>query len=230
MNTVRTVLRYPAILLITIIMASGFGCDDGRITDWGHDGQIQGQILDPSGNIVSGDITNTTLTVFALGELDDLPMQIRVKGDGTYANTHLYPQSYEVWIEGPVDAPDPVTIDLSGDPVVHNITVTPFLTIPPPALVGSPSTNEVTVSYQITENNGNVAEVRTVYVSTVSYPSSSTGSGGHFHTRQANVDDNEGTVTVGDLESDTRYFIRVAARAAATSEWNISDQIVIETP
>lgn len=231
MNNIGTVQNNSALLLLLIIiMTSGFGCDDGRITDWGFDGQISGQLLDQNGNIVSGDITIAALTVFALGEEDDLPIQIRVQGDGSFANTHLFPQSYSVWVEGPVDAPDPVTVDLTGDPVQHDITVTPFLTIPPPVTVGSPATNEVTVSYQIIENQGNIVNDGRIYVSTVSYPSQSTGSGGHFHTIQETMDENVGEVTVTGLEADTKYYIRVTARAEGTTDWNLSDQTIIETP
>jgi len=230
MKNIGTVLKNSALLLLIIIMVSGFGCDDGRITDWGYDGQINGQILDQDGNIVSGDITTASFTVFALGERDQIPMQMRVKGDGSYANTHLFPQSYTVWVEGPVDAPDPVTVDLTGNPVQHNITVTPFLTVHPPETVGSPSSSEVAISYQIIENEGYIVNDRLVYASTVSYPSQSTGSGGHFHTIQQPLDENQGNETITGLESNTRYHIRIAARAEGTSEWNLSDQIIIETP
>lgn len=229
MKKVNTIKKYVPLLLAIAFLASISGCDT-TIADFGYDGQISGTITDQSGNIVSGDITVPDLTVFALGEEDIEPMQMRVKGDGTFGNNKLYPQSYEVWVEGPVDAPDPVTVDLSGDPVQHDITVTPFLIMHTPELDGSPSSNEVSVSYEITESSGHIAEERIVYVSTGQYPSQSTGSGITWHTRQASMDDNEGTVTVDDLESGTRYYVRIAARAEGTTLWNLSDQIEIETP
>ncbi len=229
MKKVNTIKKYAFLLLATAFLASVSGCDS-EIYDFGYDGQISGTITDQQGNIVSGDITVADLTVIALGEEDIEPIRMRVKGDGTYGNHKMYPQSYEVWIEGPVDAPSPVMVDLSGNAVEHNITVTPWLTMHTPELVGSPSSDEVTVSYNITENNGHEAEERLVYVSTGQYPSRSTGSGISWHTRQASMDENEGTVTVDNLEPDTRYFIRIAARAEGTNLWNLSDQIETATP
>lgn len=229
MKKVNTINKYVFLLLATVYMAFVSGCD-GEIYDFGYDGEISGTITDQQGNIVSGDITVADLTVIALGEDDIEPIRMRVKGDGTYGNHKMFPQSYEVWIEGPVDAPAPVMVDLSGNDMVHNITVMPWLTMHTPELVGSPSSDEVTVSFQITENNGHVAEARLVYVSTGQYPSRSTGSGITWHTRQASMDENEGTVTVGNLEPDTRYFIRIAARAEGTNLWNLSDHTEFNTP
>lgn len=215
--------------LLVLFLATMTGCDDS-VTDFGFDGEIRGLVVDPSGSVVSGDVTIAGLTVYALGELDDEPMQIRVKGDGSFTNTHLYPQSYRVWVEGPVTTTEEVTVDLSGDPVERNLTVTPFLSIPPPGLVGNPSSNEVEVSYTIVENGGHVAGERLVYASTSSWPSQSTGSGPYWHTVTVELPANEGAVSITDLEPQTTYFIRVAARAEGADDWNISDQIVVETP
>src|SRR5690554_1939072 len=102
------------VITLASIMVITSGCDD-TVTDFGFDGRISGMITDPSGNRVSGDVTTSTLIVYALGQYDKEPMEIRVKGDGTYANTHLYPQVYTLWVEGPVISAEEVQVDLTGD-------------------------------------------------------------------------------------------------------------------
>lgn len=229
-------IKYSIIILFVTFMISVYGCEE-RITDYGFDGQISGQILDQNGNPVSGDITTASFTVFALGEEEREPIQMRVQGDGTYANLHMYPQSYTVWVEGPIDAPGEQIVDLSGNAVEHNITVTPYLTIPEPSNANI-SADELTVSYEITENASYEAEARIIFVSTVSYPNANTGNGPYWKTRQQILDDNSGSVTVtldSDLIEDARnasdaLFIRVAARAEGTNEWNYSEQISIDAP
>jgi hypothetical protein len=93
------------------------------ITDFGFDGQISGMVVDQNGNPVSGDASNPSCTIFILGEQDRVPLELRVNADGSYANLHLYPQSYSVWMEGPVDGPVPgeLVVDLTGPPVEQNI-------------------------------------------------------------------------------------------------------------
>jgi len=217
-----------------VVLASG--CDE-RITDYGFNGQISGQILDPNGDPVSGDNTTASFTVFALGEEDIEPMQMRVQGDGSFANTHLFPQSYTVWVEGPVDAPGEQVVDLTGNPIEHNITVTPYLTIPIPTNP-SISDSELSVNYEISENADYIAEERLIFVSTVSNPSATTGSGPYWKTRQLTLDDNSGSVSItldSELLEDAanasgNLYIRVAARAGGTSDWNHSDQLSVDAP
>jgi len=224
--------KYKKVKFFAIFIASFFllfGCDEA-ITDYGFTGQISGRILDQAGNIVSGDITTTDMTVYVLGELDTEPIPIRVKGDGTYTNIHLYPQKYKVWLVGPVANASEYNVDLTGSPVVQDFTVTPYLTIPPPSVVGSPTANEVTVNYSITENAGYTAVVRNIYVSTVSYPGQSTGSGAYWQTIKKAVNANQGTETITGLKANTTYYIRVEARADGTNMFNLSDQISFKTP
>src|SRR5690625_6086935 len=87
--------------LLIIVLFTILSCDDS-ITDFGHDGEISGRVLDQNGNIISGDITNVNLVVNLIAEGEDIPIEIRVKGDGTYLNSHLYPQVYTAWVEGPL--------------------------------------------------------------------------------------------------------------------------------
>ncbi|MFH5834158.1 hypothetical protein [Halalkalibaculum sp. DA384] len=219
--------NYIIAVLLILIMTS---CE-GRVTDFGYNASISGQVLDQSGNIVSGDITSASFSVQALGEQDELPMELRINGDGTYANTKLYPQSYTVWLEGPIISSQEITVDLSdGGDVTHDFTVTPFLTIPPPELNSSATSSEVSVSYSVRENEGHVAELIEVYVSTVAYPTHTTGSGTGWHTQTEEMNENEGTVTVSGLEPGTQYFIRIGARAEDANTRNFSDQITVTTP
>lgn len=221
------ILKLMIIFLIAIFLNSG--CDDTE-TDFGFSGQISGKILDPSGNIVPGDVTRNNLMVYLHGELDTQPMIIRVKGDGTYANTHLYPQSYTLSVVGAIMPIDDITVDLKGTPVVRDISVTPFLTIPLPGIVGSVTSNSVTVSYSITENEGKTCKSRIIFVSTVPFPSQSTGSGAWWQTVSKTVTQNEGQITITGLNSGKTYYVRIGALAVGTTMWNFSDQITFDTP
>lgn len=219
--------KFLAIFLVFGILLSN--CEE-EITDFGYDGHISGKVEDQSGNLVSGDVTSENLTVYVLAEDEREPIRIRVKGDGSYENTSLYPQKYTIWIDNGIVPSDELTVDLTDGPVSHDFTVTPFLTISNPSVDGSPSSNEVTVSYNISENEGYEVEERVVYVSTVSYPSHTTGSGPYWETISQELPDNQGSITVEGLSSNTDYFIRVAARAKGSSHWNLSGQVEITTP
>lgn len=228
MNTIGR-MRFGVTLLLTVTVTAA--CGD-RITDFGFDGKLSGTVTDPSGNIISGDVATRNVIVFAHGERDDVPMEIRVKGDGTYANDHLYPQRYRVWVEGPVvssaTADNPVSVDLTGAPVKEDFTVTPFLSVATPQVAATAPT-AISVSYQIQENEGKVAEERRVYVSTVSWPGSATGSGVSWKTVTRSLESNAGSVTVDGLTAGKKYYVRTAARAAGAGQWNISDQVIVNT-
>ena len=221
-------LRLLAFFIASLLAITG--CDDDRVTDFGYDGKISGKIVDSSNNPLSGDTTSDNLTVVALGELDTEPMRMRVLGDGTYTNTHLYPQKYQVWVEGAVETVPEVTIDLTGSPKVVDFTVTPFINVAVPTLSGSPAATEVTVNYTFAPTAGYTPNARVVYVSTVMYPSQATGSGAWYKTITRNVSADSGTETITGLESGKRYFIRCAARATGTNRWNLGHQIEITTP
>lgn len=219
----------------TIYLVSGVitltGCNK-PVYEFGYDGQITGKIVDDNGNFVSGDIKTTTYAVQALGERDLVTMVMRINSDGTYANTKLYPQSYKVWLVGPFIGAltDTVIIDLNGGKVVvKDFQVTPLLTIPAPVVNENPTSTEIKVDYSITGNGGSSPNLREVYCSTVSWPTRTTGTGVGYFTKTTTVTANQGTTTITNLQPNTKYYIRVGARAAGQTLFNHSDQISATT-
>jgi hypothetical protein len=222
-------LRYSTILVAVLISLSG--CFEEP--EHGFDGKLSGKITDSNGNVVSGDIKVATFSVHALGEFDMGSIVMRVNDDGSYANTMLYPQSYKVWLVGPFIGArtDTVVIDLTGGKTIaHNFQVTPLLNIPKPAIGGSPTSTAVTVNYTITGNEGRTPNLREVYCSTVSWPTRSTGSGPLYQTVTVTVTQNEGTANITGLKPNTKYYVRVGARALGQSLFNHSEQISFTTP
>ena len=229
----KAINRIPVFVLIATFITFISGCKE-TVTDFGFTGQISGMILDQNGNPVSGDATNAALTVFILGEEDRVPLEIRVNGDGSYANLHVYPQNYSLWIQGPVDAPAEVNVNLTGSLVEHNISVTPYLVIDEPSV--SVSGNDLSVTYDINPSTGHVAEEMVVLVSTVAKVGVNTGDGPRWLTREETLASNSGTVTISlDAEllsmsserAGGNLHVRVAAKSDQTSDWNYSTPIVI---
>jgi hypothetical protein len=227
-------IKYLAVFLVTGLITQT-SCND-PIYDFGYNGQLTGKIVDASGNVVSGDIKLATFAVQATGELDEGSMVIRIKPDGTYDNDKLYPQSYQVRLVGPfIGSPTaPVAVDLTGGKVgTKDFQVTPFLTIPPPTVSGTPTSTSIVVNYSITPNGGKTPNLREIYCSTVSWPTRTTGSGttwGGWTTKTATVTVNQGTATFTDLKPNTKYYIRVGARAGGQNLFNHSTQIIVTTP
>ncbi|SEJ61031.1 Protein of unknown function [Cyclobacterium xiamenense] len=230
--------KYLMLVAMPVSLAVFSGCEE-IVTDFGFDGQISGLILDQNGDPVSGDASNPAFTVFVLGEEDRVPLELRVNGDGSYANLHLYPQNYTVWVEGPVDGPGQgeLTVDLRGRPVEQHITVNPFLVIPPPTV--SVSGGEVQVNYSISPSQGHGVQERVVLVSTVAKVGVNTGNGPRWQTRELELPENSGTATVtldANLLAMSRergggnLHIRIAARSDQTTDWNHSLPIVIPAP
>ena len=225
MNNLNSILSAFLFLLIM-----GTGCNEA-ITDFGFDGGISGKIVDQAGNIVAGDITSGGFVVRALGENDEITMDMRVKGDGTYSNIKLYPKKYTVTIEGPVFPVNGVEVDLSGGKQAEqNFTVTPFLTIATPTVSGTPTSSEIRINYSIVGNNGKTAGTREVYCSNVPYPNASTGSGPYYITKKVTLSTNSGVATISGLTAGTKYFIRVGSKAGGASAFNYSDQLIVTTP
>lgn len=215
-------------LIMAILIA---GCDK-NITEFGFDGSLTGTVKDPSGNIVAGDITSGVLVVHALAEGDQAPIDIRVKGDGTFQNTKLYPVKTKVWLTGPVfpEVPDTMVIDFSGQKQqTLNLTVTPFLSIAKPQISGTATATSVTISYSITGNNGMESDKRELYCSTIPYPTKSTGSGGFYETIKKGLSSDAGEIVVDGLTSGTKYFLRIGASADGAN-MNYSEQIEFTTP
>lgn len=235
MNAI-TIKNIPILLLMAVGITCLSSCSE-EITDFGFDGQISGMVLDGNGNPVSGDVSSAAMTVYALGAEDRVPIEIRVTADGSFANLHLFPQSYNIWIEGPVDGPteeSPISVDLSGSAVSQDISVTPFIAI------GTPTANisggNVTVDFDISPNTGHTTSDRMVLVSTVAKVGVNTGSGDRWETRSVDLGANTGSVDV-PLDSDLldvsekrgggKLHIRIAARSNQTNDWNYSLPIVI---
>ncbi|PKA97754.1 uncharacterized protein DUF3823 [Flavobacteriaceae bacterium MAR_2009_75] len=226
--------------LVLILMALGVtvlsGCSE-EIKDFGFDGKIQGSVLDQNGNVVAGDASNAELTVFILGAEDRVPLELRVNNDGTYANLHLFPQSYSLWIEGPVVGPsesNPINVDLNGGLVENDITVTPFLVIDQPT--ATISDNTISINYNISPSSGHMVDEIKILVSTVKKVGVDTGNGPRWQTREENPVDNSGTQTV-ELDEELlnaaaeggngELTIRVAAKSDQTTAWNLSLPLVI---
>ena len=226
------ILEINKILICWLILLIGItGCDE-NVVDFGFDGAISGTVQDESGNIVPGNITSNTLVVRALGEDDQVSTDMRVNGDGTFQHTKLYPKTYKVWIEGPVTlVTDTLMINFAQEKnVVKDLVVVPFISISNPAVVGSPTSTSVDVSYSMTPNGGKTVGKREVYVSTVPYPHASTGSGPFYDTKKVALPANEGQVSVTGLAAQTKYFIRIGGEASGANGFNYSEQIVITTP
>lgn len=221
-------LKYLVVMLIITALLTS--CNK-EVTDFGFDGTLSGLITESSGSFVSGDPNTANLEVRILGEKDLSPLIIRVKTDGTYANTKLYPQSYKVWLSGPVIPIDTVMVDLTGGKsVTKDFVVTPLISIDPPVLSGTPTSTEISVNYNITGNGSNTPNLREIICSTASWPNTSTGSGYAWSTKKVTVATNSGTATVTGLTPGTKYYIRISARASGQTLFNYSDQITVTTP
>jgi hypothetical protein len=233
MNKMKRWNGIPPILAVALLIA---GCDDS-ITDFGFSGNISGTIRDAAGNPVPGNSATTDFRVFVLGEGETQPLEIRVRGDGTYQNTHLYPQVYRTWIQGPAvteaTQSNPIQVDLTGAPVTRDFTVTPFLTIARPT-VGQPSGTSVQVTYSITPTAAGGVQTganRVIWASTATWPGPTTGNvADRTHTVTTNLPSNAGTVTVSNLRSGRTYYLRVGARAVGTTMWSYSDQVSVTIP
>jgi hypothetical protein len=208
------------------------------VTEFGFDGAISGMIKDQNGNFVAGDITSTNLRVMARGEGDNATIDMRVKGDGTYGNTKLYPKKFEITVSGPVTlVGNPLQVDFSKNKnVTHDFVVIPFVTAKPPVVVGSPTSNGITISYETMANEGRKIDRVRAFCSTNPYPNGSTGDGPYFHTKTQSrtlnptVDTATGNFTFTGLTPGTKYHIRLEARAGGQTLLNFSDQIIVTTP
>jgi hypothetical protein len=235
-NVMKTMKRKIYLVPLFSMLAVAAGCDD-TITDFGFTGNISGMVTDQSGNIISGNSATNDLRVFVLGEDETQPLEIRVRGDGSYANTHLFPQLYKLWITGPVvtqaTPQNPISVDLRGGPVTHDLTATPFLTIDRPTAT-SPAGNAISISYRITPTAATGVQTggnRVAYISTATWPGPTTGNVlNRTHTITRQLPNNAGTVTVDGLRPGRTYYVRVAARAVGTNLWNYSEQVSVVNP
>lgn len=227
-------IKYFGFTALLLLIAAG--CDE-PITEFGYDGGISGTIKDASGNLVAGDITTANFLVRVLAEGDISTIDLRVKGDGTFTNSKLWPVKSKIWISGPVipAASDTVTIDLSGSKqVVNDFVVIPVFTVATPAISGTPTTTTASFTYSLTANStatypAKTPSAREIYCSTLPYPNTSTGNGPYYRTVKATLPANSGTVNLTGLVANTKYYVRVGVRSS-TTQYNFSDQITFTTP
>ena len=229
MKIVRKI--YPHLGCI-VLMCALVACGDHNVTEFGFDGSFAGTLKDETGNIVPGDITSGALVVKALGEGDAVSTDMRVKGDGTYQNTKLYPKKYKVWVTGPITlVTDTLIVDFAKQKHVNqDLVVSPFITIGKPSVAGNPSATSADVTFQMTPGDGKGVSKRELYCSTNPFPNASTGSGAFYDTKKVTLNANSGTATIADLAPHTKYYIRVGAQATGANGYNYSEQIEIETP
>ena len=220
------VLTFLSLVLLLIT-----GCERENIVDFGNGGSISGTVKDPNNNIVAGSITSANLVVKALGDGDQVTTDMRVKGDGTFQHTKLYPKQYKIWISGPVSlVTDTMFIDFSKEKsVAQDLVVTPFISVNKPVVSGSPTTSSVDITYDIAPNDGKVISKRELYCSTNPYPDASTGSGPFFESKNVTLATDAGTASVTGLSPNTKYFVRIGAQATGATGFNYSEQIVITT-
>jgi hypothetical protein len=229
-NILAKIKVFTFYMLMTVWAAS---CENEDITDFGFDGSFSGTLKDESGNIVPGDITSNGLVVKALGEHDhQVTTDMRVNGDGTYKNTKLYPQTYKIWVSGPVTlVTDTVIIDFAKQKQVNqDLVVSPYVRVGKPVVVGNPSGTSVDVSYEMTPDDGKIVSKRELYCSTNPFPNATTGSGPFYETKKVTLNADAGTATVADLDPHTKYYVRVGVQAKGSSGFNYSEQIALETP
>ncbi len=213
---------------IVLLLCVTISCER-TITDFGFDGSISGTVKDASGKIVPGDITSNNLLVKALLDGDDVAIDMRVMGDGTFQNTKLYPGIFTVSISGPIFKMDPIIIDLTGGKnVIHDFTVVPYITIDPPVISGNTASTSVTINYRIKGNQDKVPSKREIYCSTVPYPTATIGSGPYYQTIIKSIDNDEGAVSVEGLTPNTKYYLRIGAQASGAG-MNYSEQIIFNT-
>lgn len=221
-------IKYSGLTILLILFLAG--CDK-PITEFGFDGGISGTVKDASGNIVPGDITTANFIVRVRAEGDISTIDMRVKGDGKYTNTKLWPVKSRVWVSGPVvaAASDTVELDLTKGQVVHDFMVTPVFSIATPAVSGTPTATTASFTYSITANTTKTPSAREIYVSTIPYPNTSTGSGPYYRTVKVSLTANSGTANVTGLVAGTKYYVRIGVRSS-TTQFNFSDQITFTTP
>jgi hypothetical protein len=217
---------------VAMLIVGVLACKDEDIVDFGFDGSIAGTLKDPQGNVVPGSITSANFVVRALGQGDQVTTDMRIKGDGTFANTKLYPKPYKVWVAGPVSlVTDTMVIDFSKQrAVVQDIVVKPFVRIDRPEVVANQTGTSVDIDYEMIPDDGKTVDRREVYFSTNPYPDTNTGSGPYYHTVKVTLPSDNGNISVTGLTSKTKYYVRIGAQAVGASGFNYSEQIVITTP
>ncbi len=213
------------------LFAAFAGCSED-VTDFGLTGQVSGTVKDEAGVIVAGDAATNVVVVNALGEGDKTAMLIRVKADGTYQNTKLFPKKYKLWLSGPVTSIgfDTIRVDFGAQSVYkQDMTANPYVYATVKA--SNVTSTSVTFDYTITSDGVHGIKSREIYCSNVPSPTTSLGAGAFYDTKKKSLTANTGSITYTDLTPGTKYFVRIGALASTgTTIWNYSEQIVVDTP
>lgn len=216
-------ITYISIFISSLFVLSG--CKFSDVEEF--NGTITGVISDANEKIVPADIMSNTLVVKVLGEGDITPITIRVKGDGRYQNTNLFPKKYSVWLEGAIVPITAFDVDLTKGYIEKNITVTPYLSISN-EIIGTPLASSVKVKYKITTNTTSVPAKREIYCSTLTYPTANSGSGPYYSSQKVVITNDEGEATITGLTTNTKYYIRTGANVSGKG-MNYSPQLEITT-
>lgn len=224
------IYRNPKILILVFLSVILVRCENYTETDFGFSSSVKGIVKDSNGNTIFGDLTANVLVVKLLGDGDKQTIDIRVKGDGTYQNIKIYPNLYSVWIEGPVAAYSPISVDLrDGTEKTLDFIVSPLVS--PKIINGTPGGTSIDVQYSIEPSAGYTVKKKEIYCSTVPYPTASTGSLTNIYSTKtvALPADLSGTVKVTGLTSGKKYYLRIGTQSSstATSLFNYSNQIEI---
>lgn len=213
-------------LIINLFFFAFIGCKFSDVEEF--NGAISGTVYDSNQSIVPGDVMSNTLVVKVQGDGDLTPITIRVKGDGKFQNTNLYPKKYKVWLEGPIVPMDPIELDLSGNQhSMKDIVATPYLTISN-SIIDNPTSNSVKIKYLIAPNTSSAPVKREIYCSTLTYPTANSGSGPFYSSKKATITNNSGEITITGLNANTKYYIRVGANISGKS-MNYAPQIELTT-
>jgi len=216
--------------LVAILVSGILSCNK-NITDLGLDGQFSGTLKNEAGKVIPSDIMSNAIIVNALGEGDVSTTILRVKGDGTYQYTKLFPKKYKVWLSGPVTPVgfDTLRLDFSAQKVQKtDLTVKPFVYATVSS--GTVAAGSINVNYTFESDGIRNINTRAIYCSTVSYPTGTTGSGSGYNTYTFTATANEGTATFTGLTSGRKYFIRAGASTVGNNLMNYSEQIIIVVP
>jgi hypothetical protein len=194
------------------------------------DGSVKGQVTDPSGSPLYGDLNSNTLVVKLLGKGDKQAIDIRVNGEGKFQNLKLYPKQYTAWLEGPIAKTDTLKFDLAtNNNQTADFKLTPLLS--PKIISGKASGTTINIDYSVTLNAGNTAKKMEAYCSTAPYPTAAIGSLANvYSTKTVALTTLSGTVAITGLSAGTKYFIRIGAQASSSSLMNYSNQVEVSIP
>lgn len=224
--------RNSKLLLLVFLSVVMLRCGK-EVTESDFNGSIKGTIKDDAGTPLYSDLNSNNLVVKLLGAGDKLTIDIRVKGDGTYQNTAMFPKLHKVWLEGPIIKSDTISVDFSAESFqIKDFKITPLIS---PKIINSTiNGTTINVNYSIVGNSGNTVKSKVIYCSTVPYPTASIGSSANvYFTKTVTLPTAlTGTVTITDplIVAGTKYYIRIGALANVGVLLNYSNQIEVVIP